>query len=140
MTSHEERSPAESPPASPVEQVAHSHVPFWVIVAIACAAQFMAVLDTSIVNVALPAMKTGLGLSTTGQQWVVDGYLITFGGFLLFAARASDLFGRKWVFQAGLVVFTGASLAGGLAQDPAATANDAGRAQATSPTAAISRD
>jgi MFS family permease len=102
-----------------VEQVGHPHVPLWVIVAIACVAQFMVVLDTSIVNVALPAMKAGLGLSTTDQQWVVDGYLITFGGFLLFAARAGDLFGRKWVFQAGLVVFTAASLAGGLAQGPA---------------------
>jgi EmrB/QacA subfamily drug resistance transporter len=56
-------------------------------------------------------------LSTNGQQWVVDGYLVTFGGFLLLAARAGDLFGRKWVFQTGLVVFTLASLAGGLAQN-----------------------
>ncbi|EQD80344.1 Major facilitator superfamily MFS-1, partial [mine drainage metagenome] len=107
-------------PAAPgsVESPARPHVPLGVIVAIACVAQFMVVLDTSIVNVALPAMKTGLGLSTTDQQWVVDGYLITFGGFLLLAARAGDLFGRKWVFQAGLVVFTLASLTGGLAGDP----------------------
>jgi EmrB/QacA subfamily drug resistance transporter len=90
-------------------------VPLGAVVVIACVAQFMVVLDTSIVNVALPAMRAALGLSTTGQQWVVDGYLITFGGFLLLAARASDLLGRRAVFQAGLVVFTLASLAGGFA-------------------------
>jgi EmrB/QacA subfamily drug resistance transporter len=112
-----------STPAAPTrqvstQQVAHAHIPLGVVLAIAAAAQFMVVLDSSIVNVALPAMKAGLGLSATGQQWVVDGYLITFGGLMLFAARAGDLFGRRSVFQAGLVVFTLASLAGGLAQDP----------------------
>ncbi|QYN19624.1 MFS transporter [Amycolatopsis sp. DSM 110486] len=80
-------------------------------------AQFMVVLDSSIVNVALPSMKSGLGLSPSAQQWVVNGYLVAFGGLLLFAARASDLFGRRRVFQVGLVVFSLASLAGGLAQD-----------------------
>ena len=90
-----------------------------VIVAIACVAQFMVVLDVAIVNVALPAMRAGLGLSANGQQWVVDGYLVTFGGFLLLAARAGDLLGRKRVFQAGLAVFTLASLAGGLAANEA---------------------
>src|SRR5580658_4035724 len=79
----------------------------------------MVVLDSSIVNVALPAMRRGLGLSTTEQQWVVTGYLITFGGFLLLAARAADLFGRKGIFLGGLAIFTAASLVGGLAQDPA---------------------
>ena len=93
-------------------------MPPGVILAIACVANFMVIIDTSIVNVALPAMKAALGLSAADQQWVVDGYLITFGGFLLVAARAGDLFGRKGVFQAGLLVFTAASLAGGLAQDP----------------------
>jgi EmrB/QacA subfamily drug resistance transporter len=80
-------------------------------------AQFMVVLDSSIVNVALPAMKSGLGLSASDQQWVVNGYLVSFGGLLLFAARAGDLFGRRRVFHAGLLVFSLASLAGGLAQD-----------------------
>jgi EmrB/QacA subfamily drug resistance transporter len=89
-----------------------------VILAIACMANFMVIIDTSIVNVALPAMKAALGLSAADQQWVVNAYLITFGGFLLLAARAGDLFGRKGVFQAGLMVFTAASLAGGLAEDP----------------------
>jgi len=54
-----------------------------VILAIACVANFMVIIDTSIVNVALPAMKAALGLSAADQQWVVNGYLITFGGFLL---------------------------------------------------------
>jgi EmrB/QacA subfamily drug resistance transporter len=105
-------------PAAPAEPAGRPHVPPGVILAIACVANFMVIIDTSIVNVALPAMKAALGLSAADQQWVVDGYLITFGGFLLVAARAGDLFGRKGVFQAGLLVFTAASLAGGLAQDP----------------------
>lgn len=102
-------------PAPPA--VIRPDLPLAVIVAIAVTAQFMVVLDSSIVNVALPAMKTSLGLSATDQQWVVNSYLISFGGFLILAARAGDLFGRKWVFQAGLVIFTAASLVGGLAQD-----------------------
>ncbi len=104
-------------PSPSVEPIARPRVSLGVVVAIACGAQFMVILDTSIVNVALPAMKAGLGLSSTDEQWVVDGYLITFGGFLLLAARTGDLFGRRSVLQAGLVVFTAASLAGGLAQD-----------------------
>jgi EmrB/QacA subfamily drug resistance transporter len=107
-------SDAAPSPASP-PAVAKPHVSLGIIVAIACVAQFMVVLDTTIVNVALPSMRHDLGLSTNAQQWVVDGYLITFGGFLLLSARASDLFGRKWVFQAGLVLFSVASLVGGLA-------------------------
>jgi EmrB/QacA subfamily drug resistance transporter len=106
-----------APPAS-AEPAARPHVPSGMILAIACVANFMVIIDTSIVNVALPAMKAALGLSAADQQWVVDAYLVTFGGFLLLAARAGDLFGRKGVFQAGLLVFTAASLAGGLAQDP----------------------
>lgn len=113
------QAPASGPRASSAEaeQVARPHVPLGVLVVIACMAQLMVVLDTSIVNVALPSMRAALGLSANGQQWVVDGYLITFGGFLLFGARAGDLFGRKEVLQIGLAVFTLASLAGGLAQD-----------------------
>jgi EmrB/QacA subfamily drug resistance transporter len=89
-------------------------VPLAFVAVIACVAQFMVVLDSSIVNVALPSMKAGLGLSVTAQQWVVNGYLIAFGGLLLLAARAGDLFGRRRVFLTGLVVFTAASLVGGL--------------------------
>lgn len=105
-------------PLPTTEPIVRPRVPPGIVVAIACVAQFMVILDTSIVNVALPAMKTALGLSATDQQWVVDGYLVTFGGFLLLAARAGDLLGRRRVFQTGLVVFIAASLAGGLAQDP----------------------
>ncbi|HEY4278361.1 MAG TPA: MFS transporter [Conexibacter sp.] len=103
------------PPAAQAPAVARPHISTGVILAIACLAQFMVVLDTTIVNVALPAMREDLGLSTVDQQWVVDGYLITFGGLLLLAARAGDLFGRRVVFVTGLVVFTLSSLAGGLA-------------------------
>jgi MFS family permease len=85
------------------------------IVGIACVAQFMVVLDLAIVNVALPSMRTDLRLSATTLQWVVDGYLVTFGGLLLLAARASDLFGRRSTLLVGLGLFTVGSLRGGLA-------------------------
>jgi EmrB/QacA subfamily drug resistance transporter len=101
--------------ASPIRP----HLPLGVVVAMACLAQFMVVLDSTIVTLALPGMRTGLHLSTNEQQWVLSGYLITLGGFLLLAARVGDLFGRKRVFVFGVVVFTAASLAGGLALDPA---------------------
>ncbi len=92
--------------------------PTWLIVAIACAGQFMVVLDVSVVNVALPAIRADLGFDATGLQWVVNGYALTFAGFLLVGGRAADLFGRRRVFLAGLVLFTAASLVGGLATGP----------------------
>ncbi|RKT88984.1 drug resistance transporter, EmrB/QacA subfamily [Saccharopolyspora antimicrobica] len=101
--------------ASAVER---PNLPLGVIVAITCLAQFMVVLDGTIVTVALPDMQNGLDLSTNQQQWVVSGYLIAFGGFLLLGARASDLYGRKRVFLLGTFVFTAASLVGGLATNP----------------------
>lgn len=105
---------APAPPA-----VLRPHLPLGVVVAMACLAQFMVVLDSAIVTLALPQMRAGLDLSASQQQWVVSGYLITLGGFLVLAARAGDLFGRKRMFLFGAVVFTAASLAGGLASDPA---------------------
>jgi EmrB/QacA subfamily drug resistance transporter len=87
----------------------------WVL-AICAVAQFMVVLDVTIVNVALPQMRDSLGLSITGQQWVVNAYTLTFAGFLMLGGRAADLFGRRRVFMLGLSLFTGASLIGGLAQ------------------------
>ena len=72
-----------SAPSVSAEPVTRPHVPPGVILATACVANFMVIIDTSIVNVALPAMKAALGLSAADQQWVVNGYLITFGGFLL---------------------------------------------------------
>lgn len=91
----------------------------WAVLAVCCVAQFMVVLDVSIVNVALPAMRHALGLSVTGQQWVVNAYTITFAGILMLGGRAADLFGRRSVFLAGLALFTVFSLVGGLAQNGA---------------------
>jgi EmrB/QacA subfamily drug resistance transporter len=93
--------------------------PDWVILAIACVAQFMVVLDVSIVNVALPSIGRDLHYSPTGLQWVVNAYVLTFAGFLLLGGRAADLFGRRRVYLFGLGLFTIASLVGGLAQDSA---------------------
>ena len=92
-------------------------VPSWAVLAVCCAAQFMVVLDISIVNVALPKMRTDLGLSATGQQWIINAYTLTFAGFLMFGGRAADLFGRRRTFVFGLSLFTVSSLLGGLAQN-----------------------
>src|SRR5579862_2800969 len=93
-----------------------AHVPDGLILALACVAQFMVVLDVSIVNVALPSIGRELHYSATGLQWVVNAYVLTFAGFLLLGGRAADLFGRRRVFVAGLALFTLASVAGGAAQ------------------------
>ncbi|MFD8650651.1 MFS transporter, partial [Streptomyces mirabilis] len=90
--------------------------PTWLVVALACAGQFLVVLDVSVVNVALPSMRTDLGLSAPGLQWVVNAYAIAFAGFMLLGGRAGDLYGRKRMFLVGLALFTVASLGGGLAQ------------------------
>ena len=82
-------------------------------------AQFMVVLDFTIVNVALPSIENGLHVSTTMVQWLVSGYAIAFGGFLLLGGRLADVFGRAKLFRIGLVVFVAASIAGGLAVEPA---------------------
>jgi EmrB/QacA subfamily drug resistance transporter len=79
-------------------------------------AQLMVVLDATIVMTALPRIQRALGFSDTGLQWVVTGYAVTFGGLMLLGGRAGDLLGRKKVFAAGLLLFSAASLAGGLAQ------------------------
>jgi len=82
------------------------------------AASFMVVLDFSIVNVALASIQRELGFAAATAQWVVTGYAITFGGLLILGGRAADLFGRRRMFVTGLIAFSVASLAGGLAQDP----------------------
>ena len=87
----------------------------WLALYLVCAAQLMIVLDGTIVNVALPAIQDSLGFSEAGLSWVVNAYLLTFGGFLLLGGRAGDLFGRRRVFAAGLALFTFASLLCGLA-------------------------
>src|SRR2546421_7890168 len=78
-------------------------------------AQLMVVLDATIVNVALPHVQKALGFSGTGLEWVVNAYALTFGGLLLLGGRAGDILGRRRVFIAGVIVFSLASLLGGLA-------------------------
>jgi EmrB/QacA subfamily drug resistance transporter len=93
--------------------------PGWATLAVCCLAQFMVVLDISIVNVAIPQMKISLDLSQGGQQWVINAYTLTFAGLLMLGGRAADLFGRRRVFLIGLGAFTAFSLLGGLAQSGA---------------------
>ena len=81
-------------------------------------ASFMVVLDFTIVNIALPSMERDFGVATSVVQWVVTGYAIAFSGLLILGGRAADMLGRRRVFIVGLVVFSLASLAGGLAGDP----------------------
>ena len=91
----------------------------WLVLAIVCIGQFMVVLDASIVNVALPSIQRDLHFSTSGLQWIINAYTLTFAGFLLLGGRAADLFGRRKIFMLGLTVFTLSSLLGGLAQNEA---------------------
>src|SRR5436190_86361 len=87
----------------------------WFGLAVIVAAQFMVVLDVAIVNVALPSIKTDLGFSQESLQWVITGYSIFFGGFLLLGGRLADLLGRRRLFMAGLLLFTVSSLLNGIA-------------------------
>jgi EmrB/QacA subfamily drug resistance transporter len=87
------------------------------LLAVCCVAQFMVILDLSIVNVALPSIQSSLGFSSPDLQWVVDAYAITFAGFLMLGGRAADRFGQRRMLVAGLVLFGLASLAGGVAPD-----------------------
>jgi EmrB/QacA subfamily drug resistance transporter len=93
----------------------HSTNP-WVVLVLICLAQFMVILDATIVNVALPSIQKDLDLSEANLQWIVNAYTLVFGGFLLLGGRLGDLLGRKRLFLIGLVVFTVASLLDGLAQ------------------------
>lgn len=89
------------------------------VLTVVCAAQFMVVLDISVVNVALPSIRTSLGLSDVALGWVVNAYALVFAGLLLLGGRLADLFGRRRMLLAGLGVFAAASLAGGLADSGA---------------------
>jgi EmrB/QacA subfamily drug resistance transporter len=86
----------------------------WVVLVLICVAQFMVILDATIVNVALPSIQKDLNLSEGNLQWIVNAYTLVFGGFLLLGGRAGDLVGRKRIFLVGLVIFTAASLLDGL--------------------------
>jgi EmrB/QacA subfamily drug resistance transporter len=87
----------------------------WLALVVLCLGDLMIVLDTTIVNVALPSIRADLGFSQTALVWVVNAYMLTFGGFLLLGGRLGDLYGHRRLFLAGIVVFTLASLACGLA-------------------------
>jgi EmrB/QacA subfamily drug resistance transporter len=87
----------------------------WLVLVIACLAQFMVVLDATVVNVALPSIQRGLQFSAANLQWVVNAYTLIFGGFLLLGGRAADLLGRRRLFIAGVVLFSIASLLNGIA-------------------------
>src|SRR6188508_2697206 len=87
----------------------------WLALYVLCLGDLMIVLDQSIVNVALPSIRTDLGFSQASLAWVVNAYLLTFGGFLLLSGRLGDLLGNKRVFLGGVVAFTIASIACGLA-------------------------
>ncbi|MEU6058068.1 MFS transporter [Streptomyces sp. NPDC047097] len=110
---HTAVSPSPRPSAAPADRPRRT----WAVLAAACAGQFLVVLDVSVVNVALPSMRSDLGLSALGLQWVLNAYTIAFAGFMLLGGRAADLFGRKRMFLVGLGLFTAASVAGGLAAE-----------------------
>jgi len=99
--------PIEPPPSGETNR--------WLVLVIVCLAQFMVILDATIVNVALPSIQSDLGFTPSTLQWVINGYTLVFGGFLLLGGRAGDLLGRRKVFVAGVIVFTTASLLNGLA-------------------------
>ena len=81
----------------------------WIALYVLCTGMLMIVLDATIVNVALPTIQSALHFSQSGLAWVVNGYLITFGGLLLLAGRLGDLIGRRRMFLSGIAVFTAAS-------------------------------
>src|SRR5712691_5400774 len=102
--------PATTPPAASARWSPR----LWGILVVLCGALFLDALDVSMVGVALPSIRADLGLSTASLQWVVSGYVLGYGGFLLLGGRAADLLGRRRVFLAALAVFAVASLLGGL--------------------------
>ena len=99
-----EREPAASPETNR-----------WLVLVLVCLAQFMVVLDATITNVALPSIQRDLAFSAADLQWVINGYTLLFGGFLLLGGRAGDLVGRRKMFLAGVTLFSFASLLCGLA-------------------------
>jgi EmrB/QacA subfamily drug resistance transporter len=88
------------------------------VLTLMCAASFVAVVDTTIVTIALPAVQSGLQFSTAGSQWVLNGYAVVFGGLLLLLGRLGDRFGRRRLFEIGLIVFGLGSLVAGAATEP----------------------
>ncbi len=95
----------------------NSEIRSWVALVVVCLGQLMVMLDSTIVNVALPAIQRDLGFTPANLTWVVNSYLIAYGSFLLVAGRAGDLIGRRKIFLAGVFLFTAASVAAGLSHD-----------------------
>src|SRR5437764_6593161 len=91
----------------------------WIALVVLCIGMLMIVLDATVVNVALPSIQHDLGFSSSGLAWVVNAYLVAFGGLLLLAGRLGDLLSHRGVFLAGLAVFTGASLVCGVSKSGA---------------------
>ena len=91
----------------------------WIALVVVCLGQLMSVLDTTVVNVALPSIQHDLNFTQSSLTWVINAYLISFGSFLLMAGRLGDLIGRKRVFLSGVLLFTAASAVCGLADSQA---------------------
>lgn len=91
----------------------------WLVFACVAIAQFMVILDVTVINVALPVIKVQLHIGNAAIGWVVTAYVLTFGGFLLFGGRAADLFGRRRMLLAGMAAFTACSFLVGISPDPA---------------------
>src|SRR6266567_2442914 len=102
------------PGGSSQEDVMDSNLRRWTALVVVCFGQLMIMLDSTIVNVALPSIQHDLHFTQAGLTWVVNAYLIAYGSFLLVAGRAGDLIGRRKVFLAGVLLFTAASVACGL--------------------------
>src|SRR5438132_10009787 len=103
--------PAAAAPAAQPESPRRDASPW--LLGVCCVAQFMVILDLSIVNVALPSIQSSLNFSSAELQWVVDAYAITFAGFLMLGGRAADRLGQRRVFVAALLLFALTSLVGG---------------------------
>jgi hypothetical protein len=104
----------------------------WLALMVLCLGNLMIVLDTTIVNVALPSIRADLGFSESSLAWVVNAYLLTFGGFLLLGGRLGDLLGHRRMFVTGIAAFTTASVACGLAGSPVSAAPSCPRSRSRS--------
>jgi EmrB/QacA subfamily drug resistance transporter len=117
--SHDSTAVENTAPELDVAENSHGHRHLGIALTIISAAQLMIILDASVVNIALPSIQTDLGISSANLPWVINAYVVAFGGLLLLGGRAGDLLGRRRVFMAGIGLFTIASLLGGMAQGEA---------------------